>query len=162
MKLLPWHSFAIASLRSLIAGITFVVYMLLKHFRFIFNRQTLLTGIMTGCVYVCFSAANKLTTAANAIVLQFTCPVFVLLFSALFFHKKIRKIDLTVVFPTRRSSDLTLGVLQLGISYILYVKASQLCPPLACSLLSAAEPLLNPLWVMIFDGERPGTFALIG
>ena len=28
--------------------------------------------------------------------------------------------------------------------------------------MSAAEPLLNPLWVMIFDGERPGTFALAG
>ena len=29
-------------------------------------------------------------------------------------------------------------------------------------ILKAAEPLLNPVWVLIFDGERPGVFALIG
>jgi drug/metabolite transporter (DMT)-like permease len=67
-----------------------------------------------------------------------------------------------VINMTTLACILILGVAQLGISYILYVKASQLCPPLACSLLSAAEPLLNPVWVMIFDGERPGTFALAG
>jgi drug/metabolite transporter (DMT)-like permease len=33
---------------------------------------------------------------------------------------------------------------------------------LACCLLGAVEPLLNPVWVLIFDGERPGVFALIG
>ena len=55
-----------------------------------------------------------------------------------------------------------LGVFQLGISYILYVESSKYCPPLACCLLGAAEPLLNPVWVLIFDGERPGVFALIG
>ena len=59
-------------------------------------------------------------------------------------------------------SILILGVFQLGISYVLYVKASQYCPPLACCLLGALEPLLNPVWVLIFDGERPGVFALIG
>ena len=35
-----------------------------------------------------FSLANKLTTAANTIVLQFTAPVFVIVFSALFWKKK--------------------------------------------------------------------------
>ena len=59
-------------------------------------------------------------------------------------------------------SILILGVFQLGISYILYVESSKYCPPLACCLLGAAEPLLNPVWVLIFDGERPGVFALIG
>ena len=57
---------------------------------------------------------------------------------------------------------LALGVFQLGISYILYVKASVYCTPLACCLLGAVEPLLNPVWVFLFDGERPGLFALIG
>ena len=55
-----------------------------------------------------------------------------------------------------------LGVFQLGIAYILYVKATETCPPLACCLLGAVEPLLNPVWVLIFNGERPGPFALIG
>jgi drug/metabolite transporter (DMT)-like permease len=63
---------------------------------------------------------------------------------------------------TATASILVLGVFQLGISYILYVKSTQYCPPLACCLLGAVEPLLNPVWVLIFDGERPGVFALIG
>ena len=67
------------------------------------------------------------------------------------------------VFTTTATlSILTLGVFQLGISYILYVKSSRYCPPLACCLLGAVEPLLNPVWVLIFDGEKPGIFALIG
>ena len=67
-----------------------------------------------------------------------------------------------VFTATATLSILILGVFQLGISYVLYVKASSSCPPLACCLFSAVEPLLNPVWVFLFDGERPGFFALIG
>ena len=67
-----------------------------------------------------------------------------------------------VMNPTTISSILILGVFQLGIAYILYVKASQTCPPLACALLGGLEPLLNPIWVMLFYGEKPGAFALAG
>jgi drug/metabolite transporter (DMT)-like permease len=63
---------------------------------------------------------------------------------------------------TTVSCILILGVFQLGISYILYVKASRYCPPLACCLLGAVEPLLNPVWVFLFNGEKPGIFALLG
>lgn len=236
MKLIPWNGFAVAGMRSLIAGLTIAAYILIKRMRFILNRRTLVTGIFTACVYTCFAVANKLTTAANAIVLQFTSPVFIVIFSALFLGKRIRRPDALVVSftllgialfffdqlqpgyilgnvvaiaagmfmagmfmavgelegeqrfsgiligqsltflvglpfviitkpeftSTAVLSILVLGVFQLGISYILYVKSSQYCPPLACSLLGAAEPLLNPVWVLIFDGERPGIFALIG
>ena len=57
---------------------------------------------------------------------------------------------------------LFLGILQLGIPYILYALAAETCPPLTCCLLSAVEPLLNPLWVLLFYGEKPGVFALVG
>ena len=70
--------------------------------------------------------------------------------------------DGLVFTPAIIASILTLGIFQLGLSYILYVKASKYCPPLACCLLGALEPLLNPVWVAIFDGERPGVWALIG
>lgn len=236
IKLLPWHGFAVASLRSLIAGLTIAAYMALRHFYFVVNRQTLIAGILAGSVYICFATANKLTTAANAIVLQFTAPVFILVFSAVFFHQKIRKGDLAVVLvvlggialffldqlgpstiagnfvaiaagmfmagmymavgnleqearfsaivigqafafliglpvvlmtkpvfnAVTISAVFALGVFQLGISYILYVKAAATCPALACCLLGAVEPLLNPVWVMIFDGETPGVYALAG
>ncbi len=236
IKLLPWHGFAVAGVRSLIAGITIAVYMVIKRYRFHLNRRTIVAGCFAGFTYVCFATANKLTTAANAIVLQFTAPVFILIFSAILFKQRIRRGDLAVVVivlggialfffdqlgpssvigncvaiasgmlmagmymsigsieqeerfsaafigqvvaflvglpviiatrpvmtPVTIASILTLGVFQLGISYILYVCASATCPALACSLLGAVEPLLNPVWVMIFDGEKPGAFALIG
>ena len=53
-------------------------------------------------------------------------------------------------------------MLQLGIPYELYALASRDCPPLACSLIGMLEPLLSPVWVLIFDGETPGMFALMG
>ena len=236
MKLIPWNGFAVAGIRSLIAGLTFVVYMLITKRSFILNKKTLLSGIMTGCVYICFTVANKLTTAANAIVLQFTSPVFIVLFSAVLFRQKIKRSDLLVVLATMLGialfffdqlkpgyilgnvvaifsglfmagmfiavgnlegdarfsailigqsftflvglpfviatkpvftlpavlSILVLGIFQLGISYILYVNATKHCPPLACCLLSAVEPLLNPVWVFLFNGERPGVYALVG
>lgn len=236
IKLIPWNGFAVAGMRSLIAGLTIAVYMLITRRRYILSRRTVIGGIMTAGVYTCFTVANKLTTAANAIVLQFTCPVFIVILSAIFLKQKIRKNDLAVVIATlagialfffdqlkpgyilgnfvaiaagmfmavmfilvgnmegderfstitngqfltffvglpfiiatkpeftaaATASILVLGVFQLGISYILYVNSTQYCPPLACCLLGALEPLLNPVWVLIFDGERPGVWALIG
>ena len=41
MKFLPWNGFALAGLRSLFAGITIALYMLLSKKRFVFNRATL-------------------------------------------------------------------------------------------------------------------------
>ena len=70
MKLVPWNGFAVAGIRSLIAGITMYVCMRLMGFRYVMNRRTLLAGFFSGCTYLCFAVANKLTTSANAIVLQ--------------------------------------------------------------------------------------------
>ena len=75
IKLIPWNGFAVAGMRSLIAGLTFAVYMLITKRRYICNKRTILGGVLAGSVYTCFTVANKLTTAANAIVLQFTAPV---------------------------------------------------------------------------------------
>ena len=100
MKFIPWNGFAVAGMRSLIAGLTFVVYMLIKRMKFIFTKQTFIAGIFAACVYTCFTCANKLTTAANAIVLQFTSPVFIVIFTALIYKTKVRKADLLVVIFT--------------------------------------------------------------
>ena len=55
-----------------------------------------------------------------------------------------------------------LGIVQLGIPYVLYALAASKISPLSCSLIGMIEPLLNPLWVAIFYGEVPGLFALLG
>lgn len=65
MKFIPWNGFAVAGMRSLIAGLTFVMYMLIKRMKFIFTKQTFIAGIFAACVYTCFTCANKLTTAAK-------------------------------------------------------------------------------------------------
>jgi drug/metabolite transporter (DMT)-like permease len=57
---------------------------------------------------------------------------------------------------------LILGVFQIGVPYILLALASKSCPPLACCLIAAVEPVLNPVWVLLFSGERPGLFSLLG
>ena len=91
---------------------------------------------------------------------------FKYIFIALLFFTLIGLPAVITTHPTFGAAPVAyiiiLGVLQLGIPYILYAKASEYCPPLACCLLGAVEPLLNPVWVFIFDGEKPGLYALIG
>jgi drug/metabolite transporter (DMT)-like permease len=56
-----------------------------------------------------------------------------------------------------------LGVVQIGISYILFIKGVRGgTRPLDASLIGFIEPLLNPVWVFIFVGERPSQWALLG
>ena len=235
-KFIPWHGMVIAALRALIAGAVVFLYLRAKCMRFLVNRKTVPAGVSKGLTCVLFALANKMTTAANAIVLQFTAPVFLLVFSAAMFHRRFRRGDVLAVLLTmggislffldrldrgaflgnlvalaaglsmgvmymlmgevneeeRLSSVLVgelftvllglpflfltppelsarpvlfiliLGVFQLGVPYILYALAAGKCPPLACCLLAALEPLLNPVWVLLFYGERPGPFALAG
>ena len=236
-KLVPWNSFVIASLRSLLAGLVVLGYMRLRGLRVVVTRQTVVPGVLMAALFFSFVASNKLTTAANAIALQFTAPLVLMLFSAAFLHERLRGADvlaavitfggvvlffldqpgpgkplgnliglLSGVFyalmylnlgrmrdesvrmsyvllgqaftcllglpfmflypPTLTGvsvvSIVVLGVLQLGVPYVLVAISAQHCPPMAQSLLSALEPVLNPVWVMLFAGETPGAMALIG
>ena len=236
MKLIPWSGFVIAGFRSLLAGAVMAVYMAARRIRLTVTRRSVSGGAALCTTMTLFSVANKITTAANAIVLQFTAPIWILLLSALILKKRFRRMDCIAVALTflgvvlffmdglraghtagncvalaaglafglyymslgdcpeaeRMSavlighaltfligipataaapppltapallSLLALGIFQLGIPYVLLAHASGWCPPLICALLGALEPLLNPLWVALFDGERPGTTALIG
>ena len=55
-----------------------------------------------------------------------------------------------------------LGVFQLGIAYILYALASRHLSAIETILLTVIEPLLNPLWVFLFAGEKPSIYAVLG
>jgi drug/metabolite transporter (DMT)-like permease len=55
-----------------------------------------------------------------------------------------------------------LGLLQLGLPYLLYARAIKHVTALEAVLLPIIEPVLNPIWVLIFVGERPGPLALAG
>ena len=55
-----------------------------------------------------------------------------------------------------------LGIIQLGIPYILYTKALRHVQALDAILGSMIEPILNPYGVYIFVGEKMGEWALVG
>lgn len=236
MKFIPWHPFAVAGMRSLFAAVTVAVYMIVTKCRFIISKKVILSMIFLCATFLAFSSANKLTTAANAIVLQFTSPVFILIFELIMKRRRIHRSDILCVIITlmgivlfvadsldagglwgniiglvsgitmagmficvgETPSDekmsgifmghiataaigvpflfitggeitgrsmlfiIILGVVQLGIPYILYALSTNACPPLAVCLISAIEPLLNPVWVAIFYGERPTVKSILG
>ncbi len=236
IKQIPWNPLVIAGGRSLIAAATVALALRLRGEWVRITRRGLLGGAFLCMTVSLFVAANKLTTSANAIALQFTGPIFILLFSALIFRQKFAGADVAAVAVTSAGialffldqldpgrltgnfvavaagaasgamymtlgrcdaeermgamllghlftaviglpfafftpvelsgpalgSLLILGVVQLGIPYMLLVKAQEHCSPLAANLLSVVEPILNPVWVFLFDGETPGLFALMG
>ncbi len=56
-----------------------------------------------------------------------------------------------------------LGIFQIGISYILFIKGVRGgTRPLDASIIGFIEPLLNPVWVFLFVGERPSNWAILG
>ena len=239
IKLVSWSPFLIAGGRSILAAGVVAVYMYISKTKINVCKYSMGAGFCLMGVLICFVAANKLTTAANAIILQYTAPIFILIISILFLHHQVHKKEVFTVAVTtigiiffffdelspgniagnllaiiaglflafmfmligfgggeddsiRLSGILLghlftalvgipigipltesfagneflciviLGIIQLGIPYILYALASRDCSPLACSLIGMLEPILNPIWVLIFHGETPGFYALIG
>jgi drug/metabolite transporter (DMT)-like permease len=57
---------------------------------------------------------------------------------------------------------LYLGVVQLGLAYVLFIGGVRKVPAAEASLISMLEPILNPIWVLLGTGERPGPWAIAG
>jgi drug/metabolite transporter (DMT)-like permease len=55
-----------------------------------------------------------------------------------------------------------LGVFQIGLAFILFTQGIKHIPALEANLIGTLEPILNPLWVFLFLGERMGHSALLG
>ena len=68
IKLISWSPFLIAGVRSLISGAVMAGYMRWRGIGFKWNRYSLGAGIGLSFSATLFTIANKLTTAANAIV----------------------------------------------------------------------------------------------
>ena len=93
IKLIPWSGMAINGARTAIALLVIGLYLKITRHRLRMNLWVLVGAVAVCGTNILFSVANKLTTAGNAIVLQFTAPIFVILFSVLFFGKKPKKLD---------------------------------------------------------------------
>ena len=81
--------------RSLFAAITVAIFTYRKGLKL--NKFTLLTSFLYAGTLTCFVYANKTTTAANAIFLQYTAPIYILIFAPFILKEKFRASDLITV-----------------------------------------------------------------
>lgn len=76
--------------------------LIIHHQKLIFNRRTFTVGLFQFLMSLSFIYANKMTTVANAIVLQYSSTIFVLIYQSIDLHR----------LPSRK---------QLGIILIVFV-----------------------------------------
>lgn len=88
IKSIPWSSVTIQGIRSIFSSLVIGSFMLIRHQRFVVNKTVLLGAVFNTVMAFTFVAAMKMTTAANAIVLQFTEPIFVILLLWVLYKKK--------------------------------------------------------------------------
>ncbi|MDQ2938173.1 MAG: DMT family transporter [Acidobacteriota bacterium] len=81
--------------RSLLAAITVAIFT--RHEGFGLNRVTALASVLYAALLILFVLATKETTAANAIFLQYTAPMYLLILEPLFYKEKFRSRDLITV-----------------------------------------------------------------
>lgn len=81
--------------RSLLAAITVAIFT--RHEGFGLNRVTALASVLYAALLLLFVLATKETTAANAIFLQYTAPVYLLILEPLIYKEKFRRRDLITV-----------------------------------------------------------------
>ncbi len=238
-------AFAVNAGRSLFAAITVAIFTYHKGLKL--DKFTLLTSFLYAGTLSCFVYATKATTAANAIFLQYTAPIYILILAPFILKEKFRASDLITVVvclggmslffletpgaenklasnifggniaalasgvffglyfvflrhprslenknpalsvfygnilvvllmlpflannpPTQINTNdvfaiLFLGIFQIGIAYILFTKGiSEGVRSLDASIIGFIEPLLNPLWVFLFLGEKPSVWAIGG
>lgn len=98
IKLVPWSPLAINGARNLIGAAVIGIYLLATRHRLVFSKRVLVGALSMIGVTTLFAVANKMTTAANTIVLQFTAPVFVILFMAVIYRQKPGRLDVIICF----------------------------------------------------------------
>lgn len=244
IKNIEWNGLAIAGIRSLISG-SFMLLVTRRGFHFSVHSENgkmdkistaffWIAALSYALTMILFVAANKLTTSANAILLQYTCPLYIILLAPLLTGEKNLASDyitvlgvmlgmvlffadglesgnqlgnilaalsglayaLATIFmrrcrgnsggamvlshlitalvclpfviqsgaPSPKSAFflLLVGTLSIGIPSILYTVGIKKVRALTASFITMLEPLLNPLWVIIFAGEIPSTKTILG
>lgn len=233
IKLITLDAFTILFYRSLYAGLFFL--MVFRKDAIKIDRRVILTSLCYAPLLICFVIATKLTTAANAIFLQYISPAIVLvleprimktkmqpynfitviicvvglsfflleqkdghhwlgdgiaLLSGVFYALMI--LSLKVSNKVQQMSGITLGnalvllvtlplflksappsvdehlmlvflgVIQIGLGYVLFTYGQRRIPAIESSLIAMLEPILNPVWVMIGYHEFPSMWSLTG
>ncbi len=155
---------ALAGWRSLIAALFLLA---LRRFKLDLraSRWTWLGAVSFAVNTVCFVSATRLGTAANAILLQYTAPIYVIALSAIFLGERLRGRDLwaaagsmlgllLLFFDRLEGSALLANLLALGagLSFagtILLLRREAQSDPLRIVILGnlLAAVLLSPIWM---------------
>ncbi len=238
IKSVHWHPLAIAASRAAIAAVVMAVYRLFierKPLHFHWSSAQIGGALCYAATVSLYVSANAFTTNANAIVLQYTAPIYIALFGSWFLKERLHRLDIIttiivlcgvglfffdklsadgvfgiilallsglsmgwMVLFLRKQKDGSslesmllgnvitvalglpfiiqnglptnlelgyigiLGVVQIGIPYILYSIALRSATALEGVLLTMLEPILSPIWVMLVIHETPGPLSLIG
>jgi len=233
-KHVEWSGLAAAGGRGLIAAL-FLLAVSWRSLRFTWTPLQLGAAAAYAACTILFTLANKMTTAANAILLQYTAPVWIALLGAWLLGERTTRADwltiaavlgglgvffyeglqlgniaglvvalasgvgfaiMTILMRKQKDTSALesiilgnllsfligapalatapalpptgwlalglLGVVQLGLAYLLYSKAIRHVTALEAVLIPVLEPILNPIWVMLAVDERPSRFALMG
>ena len=113
IKILDWQPLSILAARSFFAAIVFLIY--LRRIPTRFSMWQLLAAGMFILTQFLFITSTKLTTAANAIFLQYTAPIYVVLLAFWFLREEPSRTDwlsmliiflgLTLFFGDKLSTD---------------------------------------------------------
>jgi drug/metabolite transporter (DMT)-like permease len=232
IKVVHWHPMAIAGMRSAIAAV--LIRIVFRKMSFTWSFDQMGGAVAYALTVLSFVVANKMTTAANVILLQYTAPIHAALFGAWFLGERASRLDwATILFalagmalffldrlttaglwgnivalgsgvsygwlalflrrqksgspmesvflgnvlaalaglpflfgPVPGTTDwfvlALLGVVQLGLPYILYAIAIRHVSAVESLLIPMVEPVLNPLWAFLFLAEVPGRIPLLG
>ena len=143
IKVIPWNGLSINSARNVVALLVVGGYLAVSGHRLRLNRWIALGAVSVCGTNVLFSMANKLTTAANTIVLQFTAPIFVILLAVLFWRKKPERLDLAAcalvlagVFLGMCSSFLGIGGGPINVALIIFLFSYPTKTATVCSLVT--------------------------
>jgi Permeases of the drug/metabolite transporter (DMT) superfamily len=95
IKLVDLNPLAIAGSRSIVAAV--VIMLLTGKPKFTFSWLQIGSALAYTGTVLLFVSANKYTNSANAILLQYTAPVYAAIFGYLFLKEKVSKVDLLTI-----------------------------------------------------------------
>ena len=96
VKVIPWPPLVLAGIRSGIAALVIFLYDRPTHIRF--GKFTVGGAISYAIMVIFFVLANKMTTSGNAILIQYTAPVYVAIFSFSLLGEKSNTVDWITIF----------------------------------------------------------------
>lgn len=115
------------------------------------NTLAVLSGVTSAIMIVSFRAQKNSSPEDSVLIASMAISIFG--FPSVLKESHTVTSWLTISY---------LGIFQIGLAFILFTRGIKYVPALEANLIGTLEPVLNPVWVFLFLGERMGQFALLG